>query len=122
MSIPRTGTVTDLQLFAELGEDARQIPVAEDGRVVERGGLGLQNAQKMLGIEHAFADLGVTPRMAGHDLVPGHDVDPVDVGFGRDDLERMPPGNAVAVSVAGDGLILIHETGIDHAGLERPDR
>ena len=57
--------------------------------------------------------------MSGDHLASGDDHDPVDEALDRDHPEGERPGDAVAIAVEGDGLILVDaDGGVDHAGLE----
>ena len=109
------------QIAAEACEGRRQLPVTVDRGMVQRGGFSLQNDEKMAGFQHPFV-LGVTPGMGRHHGRSfGDDVDSVDIPLHGHVPKRPPPGDAVTVAVERHGLIFIHRTGKNDAGVKRMD-
>jgi hypothetical protein len=110
--------VTSFQLAAELDEAGGELPIAEDGRVVQRAGLVPQGCQVVNRVEDHLA-LPETSRVRRHDLAARGDRDPVDVALDCDLLEREGARGAVTAAVEGDGLILVdRDRRADHAGIE----
>lgn len=98
-------------------EAGGQLPVAVDGSMIEGGGLGVQNAEKMQRIEHLLAT-AVAAWMARDDLAVGDQDDAIDVAFDRDDAKGPTSGNAVTVVVEADRLILVDLGRLHDAGVE----
>ena len=108
-----------LQLGAELGEARRELPVAEDRRVVQHAGLAAQGRQIVESGRGPSVCLLEHREWVATTWPSRHDHDPVDVALDRHHLERERAGHAVTVGVEGDGLVLVHgDGGADHAGVE----
>ncbi len=106
-----------LQVIAEFSEHGRQLPVLEDRRVIQVGRLAAQHDEIMSRIKTMFAG-GITPLVPSDRLISDHDLDVIDVGFHGGGLEGDRAGHAVAVIVAGDGLVLVHRARIADASIE----
>ena len=61
--VPAAWSEPGFEVAAEVGERGRELPVAVDRSMIERGRLAFQNRQKMQRIEHFFA-AAVTPLCA----------------------------------------------------------
>ena len=83
--------MASFQLDAKVGEARGELPVAEDRRVVQRGGLASQSREVVDRIENhrMFAETSVVRR---HDLALRRDHDAVDVALDADRLERERRG------------------------------
>lgn len=101
------GAVLPLQGGAQLLEQWRQLPAAEDVGMVQRRGPALQRAQVVLRVKDLLLPV-VTARVRGHDLAPQHHVDPLDIQLDGHGLEGGGAGHAIAVVVAADHLVLVH--------------
>jgi hypothetical protein len=110
-----------LQVGTQLREDRRQTPVAEDIGVIQRPRLALENFQVMVRIEVMLV-AAVQARMAGHDLVAGHDHDLVDVALDRHGAKGVTARHAIVVAVEAHGLILVHLRRLRDARVERVRR
>lgn len=109
--------VLTFQVGAQLVEDCRQTPVAEDVGVVQRRRLAAEDLQVMLGVQ-ALLVAAVQPRMPGHDLLAGHNDDLVDVALDRHRAKGVAARHAVAVAVEADCLELVHLRRLRNAGIK----
>jgi hypothetical protein len=106
------------EVTAEIGEYCRELPVAVDRCMVERGRLAFQNNQKMQRIEHFFA-VTVAPCVRGNNLAVGHDLDVIDVALHGHRTERPPPRHTITVAVERRRLVFVYLAGLEHTGVER---
>jgi hypothetical protein len=106
-----------LQSVAQLAENGRQLPAAEDVGMIERRRPVLQRAQIMLRVE----DLLVFPVGTGvrsDDLAAQHHGDALDVHLDGHRLKSGRAGHAVTVVVEAHHLILVHLGRLDDARIE----
>jgi len=105
----------------QIGEHAREWPVAVDRRVIERGRPAFQRPQEVERVEDLLPAL-VTAKVGGDRGAVADDFDAIDVALDRDGAERPPARDAVAVAIELDRLVLVHRPGLGHARVERVGR
>lgn len=111
------GAVAPLEVAAQLAEHGRQLPVAIDVGMVQRGRLAAQRHQIVQRIQHLHA-VGVAARVLSDDLVAGHDGDAFDIALHGHGAESIRPRHAVAVAVETHGLVLVHLGRLRQARIE----
>ncbi len=106
-----------LQRVAQLAEDGRQLPAAEDIGMIERRWLELQGFQIMPRVEDLLV-LSVGTGVRSDDLAAQHHVDALDVRLDRGRLKGGRARHAVTVVVKAHHLVLVHFGRFDDARIE----
>ncbi len=114
------GTLSEpgFEVAAEIGERCRELPVAVDRSMVERGRLAFQNDQKMQRIEDFFA-VTVAPLVRGNNLAVSHDHNAINVALHGHRTERPAPRHTVTVAVERRRLVFVYLAWVEYTGVER---
>lgn len=106
-----------LQRAPQLVEHRRQLPMPKDVGMVQCRRPPLEGFQVMPRIEDLLV-LAVTAGVRCDHLAAMYDLDMLDIGFDRDDLEGGGARHAIAVRIVAHHLVLVGLGGLHHAGIE----
>ncbi len=115
---PAGRPVTVFELLAELAKDRWELPIAIDRGVIQRRRPTTQRHQVVDRVQDPLVAL-VAAFVTGDDGIAGDELNPANVSFDRDRLERVATRDAVAVGVERGGLILVDLDGLVNTRVKR---